>query len=84
MPSRLIVSQTNTLLFFGGKYVNFLIETVIIPYITTQVKDTLELCEQLITINDLPKDARLFTVDAVSAYIYTDTIHAHQTLIKWL
>ena len=84
IPSRPIITPTNTLLSHAGKYVNYQLERIISKHVSTYITDSFALCDELMPLKNLPKQALLFTADAISAYTYTDTRYDHLSHIKWM
>ena len=56
----------------------------LLKYVPTHIKDSFDLKEKLEKLGKLPKNAKLFTADAISMYTNIDTNHGLEIIEKWL
>ena len=79
---RPIVAKCSTILECVSKWLDFKLQKLV-ALMPAVVKDSQTFRDELITL-DLPKNARVFTADAVSMYTNIDLDHAMQVMCDWM
>jgi hypothetical protein len=84
--SRPVVSSVNSIPEIFSKWVDYWLKTVVGRLLPTYVRDSEHLITELHKTfpNGLPKNAKLFSVDAVAMYSNIDTDHGITVLKDWL
>ena len=80
---RPIVATCGTLLSLVSRWLDYKLQQCI-HLVPTYLKNSKDLINQLRELGDLPRNAKLFSYDAISMYTNIDTEHAILCLNNWL
>jgi hypothetical protein len=84
--SRPVISSINSVPEIFSKWVDYWLKKVVGSLLPTYIRDAEHLMRELNATfpNGIPKNAKLFSIDAVGMYANIDTEHGVQVLTDWL
>ena len=82
--TRPVVSDSGSVTSFLSKWLDVQLQALAIRHVQTYTRDSEDLHRSIMAMSPLPKNALLFTADAVSMYTNIDPAHAKSEIKKWL